>query len=273
MDLTYLSLGAGVQSSVLALLLERGELGLPPPEVALFADTGWEPANVYTHLSRLEEALSFPVHRLRGPKTLRQAAYDGDRIADMPLYLIHANGQRGMRNRRCTKHFKIRLIHRWLREHLGVPTLRGKHITGLLGISLDEPARMRTSHRRWEHNRYPLIDPGRLTRRDCLAWWDQHGLGYPLVRSACITCPYHGNSTWKQILLDPEQSREAIQFDTWLRSPEGHQRLRLPQGTQAYLHQDATPLEAVQEALHQQPDLFTSDRDGFGNDCSGYCGV
>src|SRR5262249_18428138 len=38
---TILSLGAGVQSTTLALLAAGGELALP--EAAIFADTGWEP--------------------------------------------------------------------------------------------------------------------------------------------------------------------------------------------------------------------------------------
>ena len=38
-----LSLGAGVQSSCLALMAEKGEYGLPKPDLAIFADTGWEP--------------------------------------------------------------------------------------------------------------------------------------------------------------------------------------------------------------------------------------
>ena len=48
-----LSLGAGVQSTVLALMAERGEYGLPKPDVAVFADTGWEPPSVYEHLDWL----------------------------------------------------------------------------------------------------------------------------------------------------------------------------------------------------------------------------
>ena len=64
-----LSLGAGVQSSVLALLLARGdreleELGYPQPDTAVFADTGWEPNYVYQHLDWLEEQLPFPLIRV-----------------------------------------------------------------------------------------------------------------------------------------------------------------------------------------------------------------
>jgi hypothetical protein len=47
-----LSLGAGVQSTTLALMTARGDLspGFPQPTAAVFADTGWEPASVYRHL-------------------------------------------------------------------------------------------------------------------------------------------------------------------------------------------------------------------------------
>ena len=52
-----LSLGAGVQSTVLALLADRGEYGLPKPDVAVFADTGWEPPHIYEHLDWLQSAV------------------------------------------------------------------------------------------------------------------------------------------------------------------------------------------------------------------------
>ena len=41
----FLSLGAGVQSSTLALMIANGEL--EPVDSAIFADTGWEPRKVY----------------------------------------------------------------------------------------------------------------------------------------------------------------------------------------------------------------------------------
>lgn len=50
--LRVLSLGAGVQSSTLALMSARGDL--PRLDYAVFADTGWEPARVYAWLDWLE---------------------------------------------------------------------------------------------------------------------------------------------------------------------------------------------------------------------------
>jgi 3'-phosphoadenosine 5'-phosphosulfate sulfotransferase (PAPS reductase)/FAD synthetase len=47
-QLRVLSLGAGVQSTTLALMAAHGEI--EPPHCAIFADTGWEPRAVYDHL-------------------------------------------------------------------------------------------------------------------------------------------------------------------------------------------------------------------------------
>ena len=49
------SLGAGAQSTVSALLLSQSDprladLGYSRPDVAIFADTGWEPEYVYRRL-------------------------------------------------------------------------------------------------------------------------------------------------------------------------------------------------------------------------------
>ena len=62
--ITVLSLGAGVQSTVLALLAAQGHEQVPLPDAAIFADTGWEPQGVYDHLDWLETQLPYPVHRV-----------------------------------------------------------------------------------------------------------------------------------------------------------------------------------------------------------------
>ena len=61
--ITILSLGAGVQSTTLALMAAHGEI-TPMPDCAIFADTQSEPAAVYEHLAWLmsPNVLPFPVH-------------------------------------------------------------------------------------------------------------------------------------------------------------------------------------------------------------------
>lgn len=54
-DFTYLSLGAGVQSSALFVMSALGMYGCPKADVAIFADTGDEPSWVYDQLHRLRQ--------------------------------------------------------------------------------------------------------------------------------------------------------------------------------------------------------------------------
>jgi hypothetical protein len=60
-----ISLGAGVQSTTMALMAAHGEI-TPLPHCAIFADTGAEPLGVYRDLDWLERQLPFPVHRVSG---------------------------------------------------------------------------------------------------------------------------------------------------------------------------------------------------------------
>ena len=65
----FLSLGAGVQSSTIALMAAHGEI-TPMPDAAIFADTKAEPASVYKWLDWLQVKLPFPVYRVsRGDMT------------------------------------------------------------------------------------------------------------------------------------------------------------------------------------------------------------
>ena len=97
-----LSLGAGVQSTTLALMAARGDLspGFPQPLAAVFADTGWEPATVYRHLHWLIGAIGarLPIHIVRGmrpdgtPAHIREDSEaivrgDANRLANPPLFV------------------------------------------------------------------------------------------------------------------------------------------------------------------------------------------
>jgi hypothetical protein len=90
--LRALSLGAGVQSTTLALMAAHGEVG-PMPDCAIFSDTGWEPQAVYDHLRWLTSGnvLPFPVHivsggNLREDLLARSSARAG-RFVTVPFFL------------------------------------------------------------------------------------------------------------------------------------------------------------------------------------------
>jgi len=124
----FLSLGAGVQSSTLALMIAHGEL--EPVEAAIFADTGWEPRKVYEWLDWLEKQLPFPVHRVqRGnlrEDTLDRCNTAGQPFAAIPWHIQMANGDRAMGRRQCTMEYKINPLSKKARELVGLaPRQRG----------------------------------------------------------------------------------------------------------------------------------------------------
>lgn len=67
-NLTYVSLGAGVQSTALLAMAVLGDHGCPKADVALFSDTGDEPEYVYEHVKVLKAwaaARGVPVHTVQ----------------------------------------------------------------------------------------------------------------------------------------------------------------------------------------------------------------
>ena len=98
--LRFLSLGAGLQSSAIVLLAARGEIA--PFDLAVFADTGWEPAAVYRQLDRLTAIAAtagMPVVRVSTGNIRADALDPAHRFASMPLFTLGPNGERGMARR------------------------------------------------------------------------------------------------------------------------------------------------------------------------------
>ena len=96
--LRVLSLGAGVQSTTLALMAAAGEM--PMPDCAIFADTQWEPAAVYEHLAKLEATLPFPIYKVTaGAYVTRrwlESTSGGKRFAAIPWFTLSPRGKPGI---------------------------------------------------------------------------------------------------------------------------------------------------------------------------------
>jgi 3'-phosphoadenosine 5'-phosphosulfate sulfotransferase (PAPS reductase)/FAD synthetase len=124
--LRVLSLGAGVQSTTLALLAVEGVL--LKPDAAIFSDTKWEPRAVYEHLERLTKVLaeaSIPVHVV-SHGNLREDALDPDVPGiKIPAFISSPNTKEargGLLNRTCTSRYKLDPINREIRRLLGATT-------------------------------------------------------------------------------------------------------------------------------------------------------
>ena len=87
-----LSLGAGVQSSTMALMADEGAFGIKP-DAAVFADTGWEPDSVLKHLEWLKKQLSYPVHICKkgnlNEDILKALRPGGNQFVSAPFYTLN----------------------------------------------------------------------------------------------------------------------------------------------------------------------------------------
>jgi hypothetical protein len=279
-----LSLGAGVQSSVLALLLSRedsslAECGYPKPDCAVFADTGWEPSYVYDHLDWLETELTFPLIRVQSgnirTNIKKAVTVSGHNFVDIPFYLINPDGTKGSLWRQCTNHYKIQPIHKEIRRRAGGTPRRpfppDVDVEMWLGISTDEIMRMKPSREWWIVHRWPLIDIG-FSRSDCLEWFNREYPGRLLPRSACVICPYHSDQSWLDMKhSDPESYDQAVQFDQWLRKSAANPVRKIVEG-RPYLHDSRQPLASIISNIERRK-IELKPADQFSNECEGMCGV
>ncbi len=92
--LVVASCGAGVQSTTILLLAIAGKL--PKPDVAIFADTGWEPKAVYDQVARLERLsieAGIAFHRVSNGNLRRDAIDPVHRYASIPYYVLAPEGE------------------------------------------------------------------------------------------------------------------------------------------------------------------------------------
>jgi len=266
-----ISLGAGVQSSTMALMAAAGEI-TPMPVAAIFADTQAEPKSVYTWLDWLEKQLPFPVRRVTAGSLVDDALRIRERKdktgfwspSAIPHYSINADGSDGHGPRQCTHDFKLlplgRETRKVLLEH------GAKECVTWIGISIDEAARMKESRVRHIVHRWPLVDLC-IKRSDCLAWMAERGFPKP-PRSACVFCPYHSDREWRRL-----KTEEPAEFDYAVKFERDYQAVKkttlCDKNVQFFLHSKRVPLDQVDFSTEEERGQLNM----FNNECEGMCGV
>jgi hypothetical protein len=264
--LRVISLGAGVQSSTMALMAAHGEIDMP--DCAIFADVQDEMPEVYKWLDWLEKQLPYPVHRISRGKLSEESlivktSKAGNKYQQHspPFFIINEKGQIGMMMRQCTTNFKIIPIIKKLRELGGK-----KHgVEQYIGISLDESQRMKPARDKWITNRWPLIEKF-MTRGHCIEWMTDHGFPIP-PRSSCRYCIYHSDAEWNY-----QQTNQPDQFELSAQYEESFQNamLEIPSLVgKPYLHRSCKPLREIDFKKL----INTRQIDMFNNECEGICGV
>ena len=266
--LRVLSLGAGVQSSALALMIEKGEIEMV--DYALFSDTMSEPKAVYDWLNYLQKNISYKILRINNGN-LKQDVLDFvnkkiNRVPFPPIYMKNSKtGKRGIMRRHCTFDYKIKPIQNKVRELLGYK--KGQRVSKdtkvemLMGISFDEMQRMKINSNKYITNIYPLVDKV-IRRHDCINWMKKNGYAEP-PRSACIFCPYHSNLEWLNIKKNKQEWDDAVAFDEAIRHG-----FSMKDFDEFYVHRDLVPLKDA--------DLRSAEEKGqysLLDECEGMCGI
>jgi hypothetical protein len=300
-----LNLGAGTQSSVVMMLMERGEL--PRADYAVFSDTGWEPAEVYEHLDWLRARTTIPIVTVEAgniyedamrsqvawsKESAESAGETRNRWASMPLYVL--NNQRhvqgpgltlwgideetyvkdlsipddGQIKRQCTSEYKLEPIRKWIKRHIFELEPRDRWPT--------TPSIIQVFGISFdERTRMRVPEPWatfdyplvdrRLHRDRVIQWAEEYFPGHRFPRSACIGCPFHSNSEWRHI--------RDTDPDGWKQAVALDERLRNADGMrgQVFIHRDCVPLA---DADLEAPDTDQMRLEsGYGNECAGMCGV
>ena len=257
-----ISLGAGVQSSTMALMAAFGEIE-PMPDFAVFADTQAEPESVYKWLAWLETQLPFPVYHVskgdlaKDAVKIRHTRKTNKSYINVSIPTFQKRGNvKGTLWRKCTTDYKVRPIQKFLRAH------KKDGIIQWLGISTDEAHRQKDSRVSWIQNRYPLIEQN-ISRSDCLLWMESKKFPMP-PRSACVFCPYHSDAEWIRLKQnEPEEFTRAVEFEQAIQKAQQNQESlkSIP-----FLHSTLRPLNLVEFRHEKQLSLF-------GNECEGMCGI
>ena len=275
MKLRILSLGAGVQSSTLALMIQRGEI--PMVDAAIFADTKGEPQAVYDHLNWLVKQLSYPVHRVSW-RNLKQDILDASqgnyKAFTAPFFTLNSQtGKKAMLMRQCTSDYKIKPIVQKVRELLGLKKgerrKEGTQVEMLLGISVDEVSRMKPNRLKYITNIYPLVEK-KMSRTNCKEWTKKHNYPNP-PRSACTFCPFHNNEEWRIVKSVKAEWDDVVKMDLAIRSQERFKRKNIGKAVvndELYIHRSCKPISEINFEKKNKDDQLNL----FNEECFGYCG-
>ncbi|OBK49406.1 hypothetical protein A5656_28385 [Mycobacterium gordonae] len=237
--LRILSLGAGVQSTTLALMACEGIL--PGLDGAIFADTGWEPGAVYRQVRRLAENLwhdlriptfkvtrgnirtdttdptkrflSLPWYTLAPEGTKRDPIYHEDAVDDEGNPVVVGYGperqltrreREGIGRRQCTAEYKLAMINRKARELLGAPPPKFRTVPrGRIAeqwIGFSTDEISRVNDK--PQNLYTTQRYPLLElgmSRTDCELWLKSRGWGHTVKSACIGCPLHSNAMWRDM--------------------------------------------------------------------------
>lgn len=206
MKTTFLSMGAGVQTTALEILIYQGRV---QTDEIIFSDTGLEKPETYAYIKKylkpLADEIGVPFATVHLSCEIEVVDENNQKTGEK----IQANSLRdiiearrrvpSLMHRWCTEKSKITPIKLYIRD-LQKKGIYGRPSKGLIGISTDEKHRMHQPHHGEYSNEFPLVEMG-ISRKDC----EQiiRDFGWPLpVKSGCYLCPFQGGKEWDKLFYE-----------------------------------------------------------------------
>ena len=162
------------------------------------------------------------------------------------------------RYRSCTDNFKIKPIHKKIKE---IFPQKDRQVIMFLGITTDEIQRVKPSKVKWITNVFPLVDLN-LSRQDLFAIYKQWELDPP-VKSGCFCCPFQKKTEWFNLQRNhPELIQLSIELE--------HNAMKNRSNTNISLY---TQNMTLKELMENYEDKQVMEELLFGDDmeCEGAC--
>ncbi len=247
------SCGGGTQSGAIAVLIAQGKL--PKPDICFMTDTGREKSGTWPFVNGF---IRPQLAKVGAELTIVQASdfantdifttnEAGEESIMLPGY-TNITGTVGKLSPFCSGTWKRDVGERWMRS-IGIVTARC-----WIGISREEPQRLRAQHRPWLALFYPLTFEVPMWRTGCVELIRAQGWTGPIPHSACWLCPNQSDPEWIEMKLhQPEDFASACREEAKARLKDPH----------FYLHPSCVPLAEV--------DFFAQTTMFAERGCTGGC--
>lgn len=211
------SCGGGTQSGAIAVLIAQGKL--PKPDIAFMTNTGRERSSTWPFV---EDFIRPQLSKVGLELRIVQATnfgnidiFSGDTIL-LPGFTI-LGGQVGKLSPFCSGKWKRDIAMRYFRS-IGIESC-----VNWIGISMDEPQRIRAARTKWCQLRYPLIFDIPTTRPRCVEMIRSEGWEGHIPHSACFMCPNLGDPEWIDMKLNwPKDFTHACELEAEVRIRDPH---------------------------------------------------
>tara|TARA_Y100000004_G_C8947702_1_gene427053 strand:+ start:1160 stop:1936 length:777 start_codon:yes stop_codon:yes gene_type:complete len=204
-QITVLSLGGGLQSTVIAEMALDDDHPMPAPDWMVHSDTGAESEMTQATIARIGE--------LCEDKGVNFAIVRNTNI-NLPIheYYIEQGRIPMPKNAQCTMKFKIQPMNNFV-QTLVDKSLPKPWVKMLIGITTDEAHRQREAERKYILNSYPLIEMG-YSRRQCRNWMIENRPNVQVAKSGCFHCHYQGAKQWGKLAKEhPELFQIAREME------------------------------------------------------------